>query len=191
MNSDGAAIFDALCKGIEATVNEFKKYPLDFLSERDIQALLYSEIRKLTPELRYSYDLTEQNRRFGFKEPFYKGPFEVHPVTTEYYLYKDKKDRFDVAILSSDADKDEAIWRQPCRVGIEIKLWQPGYRDCTYLADVKKLQNYQAYLQKKFNEDERTFTGIALLFVHPNAILEMALHWITKDARWWEQPPAL
>jgi hypothetical protein len=202
------AIRDALSKAIEATVIEFQKYPLDFLSERDIQALLYAELRKLTPELRYSYGANGKNSRFGFKEPFYKEAFYVHPVTTEYYLYNDKrKDRFDVAVLSSKRDDEAAIWRQPCRVGIEIKFWQPGYGGCRYRADITKLQNYHKYLRGK----EREFTGIAMLFVHPNIENELvselhgeevssaaypkdgvALHWVTgwKDGKHhrWVQP---
>ena len=202
MNSDDSAIFDALSKAIEATVTEFQEHPLDFLSERDIQALLYSKLRLEVGDRRYRYEASPQNERFLFKEAF-----KVHPVTTEYYLYNDKrKDRFDVAVLSSKRDDEAAIWRQPCRVGIEIKLWQPGYGGCRYRADITKLQNYHKYLREK----EREFTGIAMLFVHPNIENELvselpseevssaaypkdgvALHWVTgwKDGKHhrWEQ----
>jgi hypothetical protein len=97
-------------------------------------------------------------------------------------------------------------------VGIEIKLWQPGYGGCRYRADITKLQNYHKYLREK----EREFTGIAMLFVHPNIENELvtelpseevssaaypkdgvALHWVTgwKDRghHRWEQilPPQI
>jgi hypothetical protein len=205
MSSDDSAIFDALSNAVKATVTEFQEYPRDFLSERDIQALLYSKLRLQVGDRRYKYEASPENERFLFKEGF-----EVHPVTTEYYLYNDKKkDRFDVAVLSSKRDDEAAIWRQPCRVGIEIKLWQPGYLGCKHQADVKKLQDYQKHLRDK--KGERKFTGIAMVFVHPNIENELvtelpseevssaaypkdgvALHWVTgwKDGKHhrWEQP---
>jgi hypothetical protein len=156
-----------LKSAIEKTVTQFHDYPLDFLSERDIQALLFVELRNQTPTIRYPYDADGENSRFGF--PLLDPPnllLRIHPVTTEYYIGNGKRDRFDVAVLSEKADSKSAIWRQPCQIAIEIKLWQPGYRDSDYLRDVEKLQSYQNYLQKNFTE-ERSFTGIAMLFVHP------------------------
>ena len=194
-----------------ATVDKFQGFPLDFLSERDIQASLFAELRQLTPNLRYPYDANGENSRFGFSEPIYQRPFFVHAVTTEYYLYNEKnKARFDVAVLSGKRDNKAAIWRQPCRVGIEIKLWQPGYRDCRFEADVKKLQNYQEYLRDRFKEEERKFTGVAMVFVHPNIEKKLvdnyldpleefasaaypedcvALHWVTEKHHRWKQIP--
>jgi hypothetical protein len=154
-------MIDQLKKAIDRTVEQFQKHPLDFLSERDIQAWLFVELRNATSDLRYSYGVGDANRCFGFTEPFC-----IHPVTTEYFSYKANQDRFDIAVLSEEPDSKSAIWRQPCRIGIEIKLWQPGYGEPGYSNDVKKLHNYQEYLQNKFTE-KRTFTGIAMLFVHP------------------------
>ena len=144
---------------IDKTVEQFQDYPLDFLSERDIQAVLFVELRKAMCIPRTNYPAGE-NGRFGCIEPF-----SIRRITTEYYLNKNGQSRFDVAVLSETPDSNLEIWRQPCRVGIEIKLWQPGYRDSGYLRDVEKLQKYQNYLQDR-NED-RSFTGIAMLFVHP------------------------
>lgn len=205
MNYEDSTILSAVKKAIEATVNEFHKTPFDFLSERDIQALLYSKIRKEIGDILCSFPNDEHHKQFGFKDPF-----KVHPVTTEYF-YKCINARFDVAILSSIRDEKESIFRQPCRIGVEIKLWQAGYRfEPDYLADVAKLQNYREYLQEEFKEERRAFTGIAMLFVHPNIPEDLvqkhlssrdesskvdypkdgiALHWVTKDAHWWEQPP--
>jgi hypothetical protein len=125
-------------------------------------------------------------------------------VTTEYYIGNRKRDRFDVAVLSEKPDSGSDIWRQPCQVAVEIKLWQPGYRGSGYLRDVQKLLNYQNYLRENFDE-ERSFTGIAMLFVHPcveklaaspirgessgdpypeNGV---ALHTVTQKNHWWEQ----
>jgi hypothetical protein len=140
------------------------------------------------------------NRRFGFPDHFC-----IHPVTTEYHVYKRENDRFDIAVLSEKPDSKSDIWRQPCRIAIEIKLWQPGYQEPGYSNDVKKLQNYQKYLQNHFTE-ERTFTGIVMLFVHPygtakpTAITEeksgdaypengVALHLIKEEGHWWKQFP--
>jgi hypothetical protein len=197
----------ATCK----TVKQFQDRPLDFLSESDIQALLFVELRNAMSEVQYPYTAEPANHRFGCDEPF-----SIRPITTEYYLYKNGQARFDVAVLSETPDSNLEIWRQPCRVGIEIKLWQPGYRDSSYLRDVEKLKNYQKYLQN-FTE-ERSFTGIAMLFVHPwvknekngkkrlaaildepwKAILNehsvdaypengVALHLVTQESHWWKQ----
>lgn len=189
-----------LKNAIESTVRQFREDPKSFLSERDIQAVLFVELRKATSDLRYTYDAKGKNHQFGFTDPL-----RIHPVTTEYHVYKEKHDCFDIAVLSEDPDHDSDIWRQPCRFAIEIKLWQPGYGEPRYLADVKKLQDYKAYLQKTFSGG-REFMGIAMLFVHPcvkltpTAITEeksgdaypengVALHLVTgtKEGHWWKQ----
>jgi hypothetical protein len=187
---------------IDKTVNQFQKYPYDFLSERDIQALLFTELRNETIGLRYHYDAGDKDRQFGFTDRF-----SIHPVTTEYHLYNGKDDRFDIAVLSEKQDSNSDIWRQPCSIAIEIKLWQPGYVDCGYSSDVEKLQNYQKYLQKKFDKN-CTFMGIAILFIHPNVKKKslaaipressgdpypengVAVRFVTEASYWWEQQVA-
>lgn len=185
-------MIDKLKTAIDRTVDEFRNCPLDFLSERDIQAVLFTELRKATSGLRYQHNSEGANSRFGFTEPFY-----INPVTTEYYVPEGK---IDVAVLSKEPDSESAIWRQPCRVAIEIKLWQPREREPGYLKDVEKLQRYQAHLQKAGRE----LTGIAMLFVHPcikqipttvskeelgEAYPEngVALHMVAKEGHWWKQ----
>jgi hypothetical protein len=160
-------VLGKLESAIAKTVNQFQKYPLDFLSERDIQALLFTELRNATGELRYPYDAEGANHRFGFSRLGHDCPFRVHPVTTEYYIGEGKRDRFDVAVLSDEPDSALDIWRQPCRVAIEIKLWQPGYGEPGHRRDVEKLQQYQSCLNT--TSKGRAFTGIAMLFVHPCA----------------------
>ena len=187
---------------IGKTVEQFQNYPY-FLSERDIQALLFVELRNETSELRYPYDAKGANHRFGFTNPL-----EIHPVTTEYYIGVGKRDRFDVAVLSNEPDSALDIWRQPCQVAIEIKLWQPGYPGSGYRRDVEKLQRYQSNLQNMITK-ARAFTGIAMLFVHPDAEPRtgtlmpkensgdpypksgIALHFVTREHhRWQQQSPA-
>jgi hypothetical protein len=193
-----------LKNAIEKTVKQFKNYPLDYLSERDIQAQLFVELRNETKELRYEYDPGGANAPFGFPRLGLPGPVPIHPVTTEYYTGNGKWDRFDVAVLSDKPDCASAIWRQPCRVAIEIKLWQPGYGEPNHQKDVQKLLRYQAKLQNDFTH-ERLFTGIAMVFVHPcaEALMQdpisgekspeaypengVALHFVTRENHWWKQ----
>jgi hypothetical protein len=188
-------VLEKLESAIRKTVEQFQHYSY-FLSERDIQALLFAELWKETSGLRYPYDATGWKNNFGFAKPF-----EIHPVTTEYYIGMGKWDRFDVAVLSNEPDSASDIWRQPCQIAIEIKLWQPGYRDSSYLKDVVKLQQYQSHMRDKVP----SFTGIAMLFVHPNAEPRtgtlipkvssgdpypkngIALHFITQEHHWWQQ----
>jgi hypothetical protein len=105
-------------------------------------------------------------------------------------------------VLSEKPDPKKDIWRQPCRVGIEIKLWQPCEKEPKYIMDVKKLQRYQ----EKMQIAGQKFTGIVLLFVHPyktgmpKDIIEeispdaypengVALHLVTDKVHWWKQCP--
>jgi hypothetical protein len=186
-------MIDQLKSAICKTVKQFQEHPLDFLSESDIQALLFIELRNATSNLRYSYNAA--NPRFGFPSTF-----PVHPVTTEYYV--PPEGRFDVAVLSEKPDSEKDIWRQPCRIGIEIKLWQPCEKEPKYIMDVKKLQRYQ----EKMQIAGQKFTGIVLLFVHPyktgmpKDIIEeispdaypengVALHLVTDKVHWWKQCP--
>jgi hypothetical protein len=185
-------MIDQLKNAIESTVKQFRNDPKSFLSERDIQAVLFVELRNATRDLRYTYDAEGANHRFGFREPF-----SIHPVTTEYHV---PVGIFDVAVLSETPDSALDIWLQPCRVGIEIKLWQPCEREPPYYKDFEKLRRYQADLQAK----GRAFMGIAMLFVHPcekrkpTAVTEeksgdaypengVALHLVTQEGHWWKQ----
>lgn len=175
-----------LRSAIDTTVEEFRNYRFDFLSERDIQALLYANLRKATIGVRYQHNA--------------RGPLFYHPVATEHYVPGGK---MDVAVLSDEPDSGSSVWRQPCRIAIEIKLWQPNYGEPSYMDDVNKLLNYQAYLQNR----GRSLTGIAMLFVHPCIRLRpttiseeklgdtypdngVALHLVTQEDHWWKQIPA-
>jgi hypothetical protein len=187
-------MIDQLKSAICKTVKQFQEHPLDFLSESDIQAVLFVELRNATSDLRYPFDAEGKNHRFGFTDPFC-----IHPVTTEYHVSEGK---FDIAVLSKEPDPKSDIWRQPCRVAIEIKLWQPCEREPKYIMDVKKLQRYQ----EKMQTAGQKFTGIAMLFVHPyktgvpKDIIEeispdaypengVALHLVTDKVHWWKQCP--
>jgi hypothetical protein len=196
-------MIDQLKSAICKTVKQFQDQPLDFLSESDIQALLFVELRNETREIRYLYDAEGANHRFGFSRLGPNRPLRINPVTTEYYIGNGKQDRFDVAVLSNKPDSASAIWRQPCQVAIEIKLWQPGYGEPGYRRDVEKLRRYQEHLQDAFSPG-RVFMGIAMLFVHPcvtqrpTAVTEeksgdaypengVALHLVTQEGHWWKQ----
>jgi len=193
-------MIDRLKNAVDNTVEQFQKYATSFLSERDIQAWLFVELRNATVEHWNNYPAGGVNSRFGFRDPF-----RIRPITTEYYLYKGERDRFDIAVLSAEQDPDSALWRQPCRIAIEIKLWQPGYGEPGYRSDIKKLEEYQNYMQNNFIPT-RPFTGVSMLFVHPyaktgpTAILDersgddypengVAWHVITEGGHWWKQMP--
>lgn len=171
LSSEDSAVFGALRTAIENTVREFQMNPLDFLSECDIRSLLFAEFRRNASTLRHTYDVNKVKWRFGDDVV----P-NIHRVMTEYH--SNEGSCFDIAVLSEGPDRYADIWRQPCRVAIEIKLWQAqegggwsGPRGPE--KDVKKLQGYQDHMRNKnlsANSDKkRLFTGVALLFVHPNA----------------------
>ena len=63
-------MIDQLKSAICKTIKQFQEDPLDFLSESDIQALLFVELRNAMSEVRYPYTAEPANRRFGCTDPF-------------------------------------------------------------------------------------------------------------------------
>ena len=149
-------------RAVDRTVHEFRDNPWDFLSENDIQSLLFAELRREMRELRNSYQSSCRKDR-------HLGAFsDINPVKTEYQLVPDGKGMTcDIAVLCHKQDQSSNLWRQPCRVAIEIKFWQAaeGGVWSDLLRDIEKLQLYWA----KRNPSGQPFTGIAMLFVHPGA----------------------
>jgi hypothetical protein len=146
-----------LRNAVGKTVREFQEYPADFLSENDIQSLLFAELRSEMSDLRY--DVSGVEHRFSIIHA-------INPVKTEYQLNPNGSGpRVDIAVLSESHNHEHNLWRQPCRIAIEIKLWQPGGPYGDPREDVKKLKEF--YWQRRDSGD--FFTGIAMLFVHPFA----------------------
>lgn len=150
-------LIDQLRNAVSETVREFREHPADFLSENDIQSLLFAELRHELSNLRY--DVGHVEHRFS----------QIHaisPVKTEYQLNpKGLGPRVDIAVLSEVQNAGSNLWRQPCRIAIEIKLWQPGGPWTGPWEDVEKLKSYWQVARNS----GVPFTGIAVLFVHPIA----------------------
>ena len=168
-------------------IDDFQKYPGDFLKEQDIRSVLFTRIK----------DSLKNYRR---KLPFEKLPkypnelnFEMDLVKSEYsyenYEGQSRK-AFDIAILNNEEDvwigKDvwekyhqnktrvaQMYWNQPVRFGIEIKAgwhtWDTKKKISGILSDRQKLQNYPKsdYCSKNFkdkNQNPYQFEGAAFLF---------------------------
>ena len=165
MNSkDWAIIRRHLQSAIGKTVKQFQEHPADFLSERDIQAVLFTEMRN---EMRDS-DLRMKYETSCKKDRFFGKPLDISRVMTEYRLAAEGP--CDIAILCCEQDPEAALWGQPCRIGIEIKFWQAlEYHNWTEprgpQKDVEKLQRYR----KRRDEKGHPFTVIVMLFRHPGA----------------------
>jgi len=145
-----------LRNAVRKTVREFQEHPADFLSENDIQSLLFAELRHELSNLRYDV---------GHVEHRFSQIHAINPVKTEYQLNPNGLGpRVDIAVLSEAQDPKSNLWRQPCRIAIEIKLWQPGGPYGDPREDVKKLKSYW-----QSRNSGGPFTGIAMLFVHPIA----------------------
>ena len=127
---------------------------------------------------------------------------------TEYWLPAEGP--CDLVVLCDEQGPEAAaLWRQPCRIGIEIKFWQALERHNWKeprgpQQDIDKLQRYWI----KRNQNEQHFTGIAMLFRHPGAIRceevdeiagtdyeaaypenGVAIHVISKEGHWWNTAP--
>lgn len=159
MEDADSRLIDKLKHATGQTVSEFRSQPVDFLYESDIRSLLFAKLRHEMSDIRYESEAKDVER-------FFKSVPRINPVKTEYGLnLQGSRARFDVAVLSAEQDPSFNIWRQPCRIAIEVKLWQPDGTGEGPWKDVKKLQSYW----QASNSLSRRFTGIAMLFVHPGA----------------------
>jgi hypothetical protein len=196
-SNDWAIIKRHLENAICRTVQQFQQHPADFLSENDNQAVLFAELRNEMRDLRMKYEAAcPKDRCFG-------KPLDVSRVMSEYWIAAEGQ--CDIVVLCGEQDPEAAaLWRHPCRIGIEIKLWQAlephnwnGPRGSQ--KDVEKLQRYW----KHRDEKGQPFTGIAMLFRRPGAfpcqeVVQMAgtdheaaypengvaIHVISKDNHW-------
>jgi hypothetical protein len=183
-------------------VQQFREHPADFLSENDIQAVLFTALRNEMHGVRMQYEAShEKDLRFG-------KAFDINRVMTEYWLAAEGSCDL-VVLCDKQGPEATALWRQPCRIGIEIKFWQALERHYWNeprgpQKDVMKLQRYW----KQRDENRHPFTGIAMLFRHPGAFpcLEMdeiastdqevaypengvAIHVISKEGHLWKTAP--
>lgn len=200
---DWAIIRQSLESAVGKTVREFRDRPWDFLSENDIQAVLFTELRSEMRDLRMRYEASCN------KDKCLGGTLDVSRVFTEYQLASEGD--CDLAILCCEQDRGALnIWAQPCRIGIEIKFWQARERHYWNeprgpQQDVEKLQRYW----RQRDEKGQSFTGIAMLFLHPGAFpcqwgdetagtdpeaaypeTGVAIHVVGKDHRWSKAPAA-
>ena len=158
VDTDAMLIYQ-LKRAVGDTVSEFMEHPVDFLYESDIQSLLFTKLRHEMREIRYKSEAKDV-------ELLFKSVRSINPVKTEYPLISSGLNgRFDVAVLSEKHDPAFRIWKQFCRVGIELKLWQSDGTGVSRFDDFEKLQSYR----RVCNDNGQPFTGIAMIFVHPGA----------------------
>ena len=167
---------DLLHRGIAAAVQRFHRNRFDFLSERDLQALLFgilvAEFGSETIPMKGGYHSAEA---YGGTDTI-----QTIPVKCEYSISQRTSEKFDLAILDSEAvrhyDPDEwrrrefksdAFWNQPVRAAVEIKYLQLGVslrRGAAWVQqDVEKLRPCLE------DRRDRPFLGISLLFIQSAA----------------------
>jgi hypothetical protein len=203
-NDDFVIIRQHLENAIHETVKQFQEHPADFLAENDIQAVLFTGLRNAMRDFRLPYEaVCQKDRCFG-------NDLDVSRVMTEYWLAD--QGPCDIVVLCSGQDPGAAaLWRHPCRIGIEVKLWQPQERHNWNeprgpQQDIDKLQRYW----KMRNGQGQQFTGIAILFRHPGATAfhdrnlnpseearmacpedGVAVHDVSVEEYWWSDAPIL
>jgi hypothetical protein len=201
-NEDWVTIKPHLVSAIRETVKQFQDHPADFLSECDIQAVMFAGLRNELSHLRMHYVAScDKDKCLGES-------LEISQVLTEHQI--SPEGHCDIAILCSDQDTSAPnIWEQPCRISIEIKLWQAlEYHNWNEprgpQKDVEKLQRYW----KRRDENRHPFTGIAMLFRHPGAFAchevgefastdyeaafpenGVAIHVISNEGHRWKMAP--
>lgn len=203
-NEEWVIIRPHLENAIRQTVKQFQEHPDDFLSETDIQAAFFAELRSQMRHLRMKYEAScDKDKCLGES-------LEICRVLTEYQIAPEG--HCDIAILCNEQDRGAPnVWAQPCRIGIEIKFWQARERHHWNeprgpQQDVHKLQRYW----QTRNEKGRHFTGIVTLFRHPGAFpcqevdetagedIEtaypengVAIHVVSKESHQWGKVPAV
>lgn len=148
---------------IEAAVgdvsSDFSRNPANYLYESDLQCALFATLRDNFSDLAFESKSSDLPKHLGHHPT-------INPVKSEYpYDFGGRNDRFDVAILDSRQNPAQRIYRQPCRFGIEIKLWNPDGTGGDIQRDVTKLLHYQEVARSR----DKDFGGLAILFVFPGA----------------------
>jgi len=156
---DTELLIENVHQSVTEVITEFSNNPADFLYEADLQCLLYTSLRRRFSPYPIPPQAKELEKLFGYR------PL-LNPVKSEFpYNVDGLSAKFDVAILDHQQDPLRRIWWQPCRFGIELKLWQPDGTGNNIFSDLKKLKAYGEIAKSRGKE----FSGLALLFVHPGA----------------------
>ncbi len=152
-------LLNAIRQSLAEVIAEFMGNPADFLYESDLQCLLYTSLRHRFSSYLIQSQAKDLEQLFGYL------PL-INRVKSEFpYNIDGLSAKFDLAILDHNQDPMRRIWWQPCRFGIELKLWQPDGTGNDVLSDVRKLETYREVAQSR----GKHFSGLALLFVHPGA----------------------
>lgn len=140
---------EALRHALVDTSRAFFDRPGDYLYEADLQAHLLGRLRDRIQPNSVPY------RGRTWTQPI---PFGIGRVHAEYPTGS----RFDIAILSAETRDDRSMWNQPVLAAVELKLWQFDGSGMGLMDDICKLEEWPSV------NSANDFTGISLLFVHPN-----------------------
>jgi hypothetical protein len=154
------SFFDRIEAAIGNVVSDFSHNPVNYLFESDLQCTLFATLRDNLSDFAFGSKSSDLPELLGYNPT-------INPVKSEYpYDFEGRtRDRFDVAILDGQQDPSQRIYKQPCRFGIEIKLWYPDGPVGDIWSDVTKLKHYQEFARSR----NRDFGGLAILFVFPGA----------------------
>lgn len=152
-------LLNQIRQSLAEVIAEFTSNPADILYEADLQCLLYNSLRKRFHPYPIQSKAKDLQQLFGY-HPF------INPIKSKFpYNVDGLFAKFDLAVFDRNQDPLRRIWWQPCRFGIELKLWQPDGTGNDVLSDVKKLTTYREVAESRGKQ----FSGLALLFVHLGA----------------------
>lgn len=144
----------AAAAAVASVAARFQHEPASFLSERDLQAMLFANLFDMLADRPLQWTAADVGLSKIGRATLY-----ANPVKTEYSL-GNTQERFDVAVLSPVVRPKQHAWTQSVAVGIEVKFWQAGGGGWGIGDDVRKLEAY------KRAPGSEPFTGLALLFCH-------------------------
>lgn len=159
-NMSDKPFFDRVRTAIGDVVSDFSQYPADYLFESDLQCALFGSLRDTFKDVAFVSQSKDLLKFFGDK-------LIIHPVKSEYpyNIEGHTRDRFDLVLLDTTQDPLHRIYHQHCRLGIEIKLWNPDGTGGSVWPDVANLKDYLDAARQR----EMEFSGLAILFVLPGA----------------------
>lgn len=150
--------------------NDYWNNTFQFLMESDIQCALFSKLRK---EVNGTIPLKGNLGESGYIE---QTNFKINAIHSEYHWdiknkspkgYSDKK--FDIVCLdpeNHDLSEKYFLWWQPILVGVEIKIWTPGYSISDKIQGSIDDSNYR--LKKYMNQNGGDFKWLSLCFIMDN-----------------------
>ena len=157
--------FDLVKKEFRLFIDKFQENPFNFLTEYDLQSILYTKIfdNFESNNIKVSIETTVDDHSVRIFNP--EGTISINPVRREYPA----SHGFDIAIID-DTELNpilSAYWHQKLKVAVELKYHRSSMSNSINLRKKgfeKDIQKLLAYCNDEKTQN-KNFRGVALLFI--------------------------